>query len=85
MRKVIYLLALCMVLGVTGCGKTQENERTTSESVFTETKNEENSDVVQSGQIADTGAYPPCLNLSRVVASGTCCSWKSICIKERIA
>lgn len=26
-----------------------------------------------------------CLNFNRVVTSGTCCSWKSICIKERIA
>ena len=71
MRKVIYLLALCMVLGVTGCGKTQENERTTSESVFTETKNEENSDVVQSGQIADTGAYPPCVMVDGVIYKDT--------------
>ena len=26
-----------------------------------------------------------CLNLSRVVASGTCCSWESMSLKERIA
>lgn len=71
MRKVIYLLALCMVLGVTGCRKTKENEKTTSESVSTETENEENSDVVQSGQIADTGAYPPCVMVDGVIYKDT--------------
>ena len=71
MKKVIYLLALCMVLGVTGCGRTQENEKTTSERVSTETKNEENSDVVQSGQIADTGAYPPCVMVDGVIYKDT--------------
>ena len=28
MKKVIYLLVLCMVLGMAGCGTNQENKRT---------------------------------------------------------
>ena len=59
MKKVIYLLVLCMVLGLTGCGRAQENGKNMSENVSTETKNEENSEVAQNGQTADTETYPP--------------------------
>ena len=64
MKKVIYLLVLCMVLGMAGCGTNQENKEPVSGNVSVETENKENDDVVQNEQIADTGSYPPWLSLS---------------------
>ena len=61
MKKVIYLLVLCMVLGMAGCGTNQENKEPVSGNVSVETENKENDDVVQNEQIADTGSYPPCV------------------------
>ena len=55
MKKVIYLLVLCMVLGMAGCGTNQENKEPVSGNVSVETENKENDDVVQNEQIADTG------------------------------
>ena len=56
MKKVIYLLVLCMVLGMAGCGTNQENKEPVSGNVSVETENKENDDVVQNEQIADTGS-----------------------------
>ena len=61
MKKVIYLLVLCMVLGMAGCGTNQENKEPVSGNVSVETENKENDDVVQNEQTADTGSYPPCV------------------------
>ena len=80
MKKVIYLLVLCMVLGMAGCGTNQENKEPVSGNVSVETENKENDDVVQNEQIADTGSYPPCVMVDGViykdtgyVASMPCC------------
>ena len=51
MKKVIYLLVLCMVLGMAGCGTNQENKEPVSGNVSVETENKENDDVVQNEQI----------------------------------
>ena len=61
MKKVIYLLVLCMVLGMAGCGTNQENKEPVSGNVSVEIENKENDDVVQNEQTADTGSYPPCV------------------------
>ena len=37
MKKVIYLLVLCMVLGMAGCGTNQENKEPVSGNVSVET------------------------------------------------
>ncbi len=71
MKKVIYLLVLCMVLGLTGCGRSQENGKNMSENVSTETKNEENSEVAQNGQTADTETYPPCVMVDGIIYKDT--------------
>ena len=71
MKKVIYLLVLCMVLGLTGCGRAQENGKNMSENVSTETKNEENSEVAQNGQTADTETYPPCVMVDGIIYKDT--------------
>lgn len=71
MKKIIYLFAFCMVLALAGCGTTQENKKPTSENVSPEMKREENSDVVQNGQTADTGAYPPCVMVDGVIYKDT--------------
>lgn len=71
MKKAIYLLVLCMVLGLTGCGRAQENGKNMSENVSTETKNEENSEVAQNGQTADTGTYPPCVMVDGIIYKDT--------------
>lgn len=71
MKKVIYLLVLCMVLGLTGCGRPQENGKNMSENVSTETKNGENSEVAQNGQTADTGTYPPCVMVDGIIYKDT--------------
>ena len=42
MKKVIYLLVLCMVLGMAGCGTNQENKEPVSGNVSVETENKEN-------------------------------------------
>ena len=68
MKKVIYLLVLCMVLGMAGCGTNQENKEPVSGNVSVETENKENDDVVQNEQIADTGSYPPCVMVCSVNA-----------------
>ena len=47
MKKVIYLLVLCMVLGMAGCGTNQENKEPVSGNVSVEIENKENDDVVQ--------------------------------------
>ena len=67
MKKVIYLLVLCMVLGMAGCGTNQENKEPVSGNVSVETENKENDDVVQNEQIADTGSYPPCVMVDGVI------------------
>lgn len=71
MKKVIYLLVLCMVLGLTGCGRAQENGKNMSENVSTETKNEENSEVAQNRQTADTETYPPCVMVDGIIYKDT--------------
>lgn len=71
MKKVIYLLVLCMVLGLTGCGRAQENGKNMSENVSTETKNGENSEVAQNGQTADTETYPPCVMVDGIIYKDT--------------
>ena len=42
MKKVIYLLVLCMVLGMAGCGTNQENKKPVSGNVSVEIENKEN-------------------------------------------
>ncbi len=71
MKKVIYLLVLCMVLGMAGCGTNQENKEPVSGNVSVETENKENDDVVQNEQIADTGSYPPCVMVDGVIYKDT--------------
>ena len=71
MKKVIYLLVLCMVLGMAGCGTNQENKEPVSGIVSVETENKENDDVVQNEQIADTGSYPPCVMVDGVIYKDT--------------
>ena len=39
MKKVIYLLVLCMVLGMAGCGTNQENKEPVSGNVSVEIEN----------------------------------------------
>lgn len=71
MKKVIYLLVLCMVLGMAGCGTNQENKEPVSGNVSVETENKENDDVVQNEQTADTGSYPPCVMVDGVIYKDT--------------
>ena len=66
-----YLLVLCMVLGMAGCGTNQENKEPVSGNVSVETENKENDDVVQNEQIADTGSYPPCVMVDGVIYKDT--------------
>ena len=71
MKKVIYLLVLCMVLGMAGCGTNQENKEPVSGNVSVEIENKENDDVVQNEQTADTGSYPPCVMVDGVIYKDT--------------
>ena len=71
MKKVIYLLVLCMVLGMAGCGTNQENKEPVSGNVSVETENKENDDVVQNEQTEDTGSYPPCVMVDGVIYKDT--------------
>lgn len=64
MKKVIYLLALCMVLGLVGCGNLQKNEKSVSE-------NEDNHDTMQNEQTADSRVYPPCVMVDGVIYKDT--------------
>ena len=64
MKKVIYLLALCMVLGLVGCGNLKKNEKSVSE-------NEDNHDTMQNEQTADSGVYPPCVMVDGVIYKDT--------------
>lgn len=64
MKKVIYLLELCMVLGLAGCGNLQKNEKSVSE-------NEDNHDTIQNEQTADIGVYPPCVMVDGVIYKDT--------------
>jgi len=46
MKKVIYLFVLCMVLGLAGCGQSQENKEPSSESTSAQVENKNVSDTV---------------------------------------
>lgn len=69
MKKTIGLLVLCMVLGLAGCGKSQDNEEAVSEKVSVQT--EKDHDAVQNGQTSDNGAYPPCVMVDGVIYKDT--------------
>lgn len=64
MKKVIYLLVLCMVLGLAGCGNLQKNVKSVSE-------NEDNHDTIQNEQAADIEVYPPCVMVDGVIYKDT--------------
>lgn len=64
MKKVIYLLVLCMVLGLAGCGKLQKNVKSVSE-------NEDIHDTIQNEQAADIEVYPPCVMVDGVIYKDT--------------
>ena len=51
MKKVIYLFVLCMVLGLAGCGQSQENKEPLSENASVQTENKEPSSENTSAQI----------------------------------
>ena len=51
MKKVIYLFVLCMVLGLAGCGQSQENKEPSTESTSVQTENKEPSSENTSAQI----------------------------------
>ena len=51
MKKVIYLFVLCMVLGLAGCGQSQENKEPVSENASVQTENKEPSSENTSEQI----------------------------------
>ena len=46
MKKVIYLFVLCMVLGLAGCGQSQENKESSTESTSVQVENKNVSDIV---------------------------------------
>lgn len=64
MKKVIYLLVLCMVLGLAGCGNLQKNVKSVSE-------NEDNHDTIQNEQAADIEVYSPCVMVDGVIYKDT--------------
>ena len=72
MKKLLaMLLALCMVLGFTGCGEALNSKNTMRKADFAQTENNENRDAERHEQTADHGAYPPCVMVDGVVYKDT--------------
>ena len=76
MKKVIYLFVLCMVLGLAGCGQSQENKEPVSENASVQTENKEPSSENTSAQIENkepasesTSAQAEDKNVSDTVSS----------------
>lgn len=53
MKKVIYLFVLCMVLGLAGCGQSQENKEPSTESTSVQVENKNVSDIVSNEHLTN--------------------------------
>ena len=53
MKKVIYLFVLCMVLGLAGCGQSQENKESSTESTSVQVENKNVSDIVSNEHLTN--------------------------------
>ena len=53
MKKVIYLFLLCMVLGLAGCGQSQENKESSTESTSVQVENKNVSDIVSNEHLTN--------------------------------
>lgn len=53
MKKVIYLFVLCMVLGLAGCGQSQENNEPSTESTSVQVENKNVSDIVSNEHLTN--------------------------------
>ena len=53
MKKVIYLFVLCMVLGLAGCGQSQENKEPASENASVQTEDKNASDTVSNEHLTN--------------------------------
>ena len=53
MKKVIYLFVLCMVLGLAGCGQSQENKESSTESNSVQVENKNVSDIVSNENLTN--------------------------------
>ena len=53
MKKVICLFVLCMVLGLAGCGQSQENKEPSTESTSVQVENKNVSDIVSNEHLTN--------------------------------
>lgn len=74
-KKKTYMFLCVVLLALAGCGKAQKDENPASENISAETEHKDTQDAEQNeqqtGQAADSGAYPPCVMIDGVLYKDT--------------
>ena len=68
MKKVIYLFVLCMVLGLAGCGQSQENKESSTESTSVQVENKNVSDIVSNEHLTNNDTANFQISLKKMMA-----------------